>query len=72
MSYTLVREMAATGARIRVPLAVMRRMLGLSKQPYYQSLKQPLSAREIKEAHLIGVLWEFRAYDEEGRYRVSC
>lgn len=62
--------MAATGARIRVPVAVTCRVLGFSKQAYYQWLKQPLSAREIEEAHLIGVLWELHADDEEGGYRV--
>lgn len=39
----LVREMAATGAPIRVPVAVALRVLGLSRQGYYQWLKDPVS-----------------------------
>lgn len=62
--------MAAPGACIRVPVAVACRVLGFSKQAYYRWLRQPVSAREIDEAHLIGVLWELHADDEEGGYRV--
>jgi len=35
--------MAATGARVRVPVAVACRVLGFSEQAYYQWLKQPMS-----------------------------
>lgn len=70
MIYPLVREMAATGARVRVPVAVACRVLGFTKQAYYQWLKQPVSAREIEEAHLVRVLWELHENDEEGGYRV--
>ena len=58
MIYPLVREMAATGARVRVPVAVACRVLGFSEQAYYQWVKSPRSAREIEEEHLIGVLRE--------------
>lgn len=68
--YPLVREMAAPGAPIRVPVAVACRVLGFSKQAYYQWLQRPLSAREIEEEHLISVLRELHADDPEGGYRV--
>ena len=69
MMYPLVQELAATGARIRVPVAVTCRVLGFSEQAYYQWLKQPRSAREIEEAHLIGVLRELHEDDPEFGYR---
>lgn len=62
--------MAATGAPISVPVAVACRVLGFSKQEYYQWLKNPVSAREREERHLIGVLRRLHDDDEEGRYRV--
>ena len=68
--YPLVREMAATGARVRVPVAVACRVLGFSEQAYYQWLKQPVSAREVEEEHLIRVLRQLHAEDPEGGYRV--
>lgn len=68
--YPLVREMAATGARVRVPIAVACRVLGFSEQAYYQWLKQPVSAREVEEEHLIRVLRQLHAEDPEGGYRV--
>lgn len=68
--YPLVREMAATGARVRVPVAVTCRVLGFSEQAYYQWLKQPVSAREAEEQHLIRVLWKLHEDDLEGGYRV--
>lgn len=70
MIYPLVREMAAAGAPIRVPVVVACRVLGFSPQAYYQWLKQPLSAREEEEAHLIRVLRELHEEDPEGGYRV--
>ena len=70
MIYPLVREMAAPGARVRVPVAVTCRVLGFSEQAYYRWLKQPVSAREAEEQHLIGVLRELHEDDLEGGYRV--
>lgn len=37
MIYPLVKEMAAVGARVRVPVAVACRILGFSKQGYLSS-----------------------------------
>ena len=70
MIYPLVREMAAPGARVRVPVAVTCRVLGFSEQAYYRWLKQPVSAREAEEQHLIGVLRELHDDDLEGGYWV--
>jgi transposase InsO family protein len=62
--------MAATGAPIRVPVTVACRVLGFSKQAYYQWLKQPVSAREREQRHLIEVLRRLHDNDQEGGYRV--
>ena len=56
MIYPLVKEMAAVGAPVRVPVAVACRVLGFSKQGYYKWLKQPVSAREAEERELIAVV----------------
>lgn len=70
MMYPLVQELAAIGARVRVPVAVTCRVLGFSEQGYYQWLRRPRSVREIEEEHLISVLRELHAEDPEGGYRV--
>ena len=70
MIYPLVQEMAAPGARVRVPVVVACRVLGFSPQAYYQWLKQPVSTREAEEQHLIGVLQKLHEDDPEGGYRV--
>lgn len=70
MIYPLVREMAAAGAPVRVPVAVACRVLGVTEQAYCKWRKQPVSAREVEEAHLIGVFSELHEDDPEGGYRV--
>ena len=70
MIYPLVQELAAPGARVRVPVAVACRVLGFSEQGYYQWLRSPRSAREAEEAHLIEVLRRLHEDDPEGGYRV--
>ena len=70
MIYPLVKEMAAVGATVRVPVAVACRVLGFSKQGYYKWLKQPVSAREAEERELIDVLHQLHDDDPEGGYRV--
>ena len=55
----LVREMAAAGAPIRVPVAVACRVLGLSRQgvlPVAEGPRQP--AGDWDDAHLINVVLE--------------
>ena len=61
--------MAATGARIRVPVAVACRVLGLSTQGYYKWLKDPVSQRDWDDAHLIDVLYELHGDDATLGYR---
>jgi len=68
--FPLVREMADPAAPVRVPVAVACRVLGFSQQAYYKWRRQPVSAREAEEQHLIGVLRELHAEDPEGGYRV--
>ena len=61
--------MAATGAQIRVPVAVACRVLGLSTAGYYKWLKDPVSQREWDDAHLIDVLYELHGGDATLGYR---
>jgi transposase InsO family protein len=44
--------MAATGAPIRVPVAVTCRVLKIAKQPFYRWLKAPVSTRDWDDAQL--------------------
>jgi transposase InsO family protein len=61
--------MAATGARIRVPVVVACRVLGLSTQGYYQWLKNPVSQRDWDDAHLIDAARDIHADDPGYGYR---
>jgi putative transposase len=61
--------MAAAGARIRVPVAVACRVLGLTTQGYYKWLKNPVSQRDWDDAHLIDVLYEIHQDDATLGYR---
>ena len=55
--FPLVREMAATGARIRVPVAVACRVLGLSTAGVLQVAgKDPVCQRDWDDAHAIDSL----------------
>ncbi len=67
--FPLVREMAATGAPIRVPVAVACRVLGLSTPGYYKWLKDPVCHRDWDDAHLIDVLYDLHADDATLGYR---
>jgi transposase InsO family protein len=53
MIYPLVRELAAAGAPVRVPVAVTCRVLKIAKQPYYRWLANPVPDRDWDDAHLI-------------------
>ena len=55
--------MAATGAPIRVPVAVACRLLGLSTQGYYKWLRSPVSQRDWDDAHAIDQLREIHDDD---------
>ena len=61
--------MAAAGARIRVPVAVACRVLGLSTQGYYKWLKAPVSQRDWDDAHVINALHEIHQDDPTLGYR---
>lgn len=67
--FPLVQEMAAKDAPIRVPVVVACRVLGFSRQAYYQWVKQPVSKREADDQHLIQVLRQLHAEDPEFGYR---
>ncbi|WP_460820438.1 IS3 family transposase [Nocardioides korecus] len=67
--FPLVREMAATRAPIRVPVAVACRVLKLSTQGYYKWLKDPISQRDWDDAHVIDALHELHADDATLGYR---
>jgi len=69
MIYPLVREMAAAGARIRVPVAVACRVLGFSTQGYYKWLKEPVSRRDRADASVINRLVEIHEDDPTLGYR---
>ncbi|MFS3130854.1 IS3 family transposase [Nocardioides sp. Bht2] len=68
--FPLVQEMAAIGARIRVPIAVACRVLGLSTQGYYKWLKNPICQRDYDDAHLINQLHDLHADDATLGYRL--
>jgi len=61
--------MAAASTRIRVPVAVACRVLGLSTQGYYQWAKNPLCQRDWDDAHLIDAALDIHADDPGYGYR---
>lgn len=67
--FPLVYELAAAGARIRVPVAVTCRVLGFSKQAYYQWRNSPVSQRDWNEAHLVNAAREVHRDDPGFGYR---
>ncbi len=69
MMYPLVRELAATDAPLRVPVAVTCRVLGLACQPYYRWLAQPVTDAEITEAYRANALFDAHRDDPEFGYR---
>ena len=58
--YPLVRELAAAGARVRVPVAVTCRVLKLARQPYYRWLAAPVTDAELVEAYRAKVKISFK------------
>jgi putative transposase len=50
MIFPLVRELAAAGAPVRVPVAVTCRVLGFSRQAYYAWLADPVCAGDLVDA----------------------
>ncbi|MEO7259845.1 MAG: IS3 family transposase [Jatrophihabitantaceae bacterium] len=69
MSYPLVRDLAAKPAPVRVPVAVTCRVLGFSKQAYYQWLRTPVSDRDIADAYLTNAAVDAHREDPAFGYR---
>jgi transposase InsO family protein len=69
MIYPLVRELAAAGARVRVPVAVTCRVLGLARQPYYRWLAAPVATADLIAAHRANALFDAHRDDPEFGYR---
>ncbi|MGW4490351.1 IS3 family transposase [Amycolatopsis sp. NPDC004368] len=67
--FPLVRDLAAAGARVRVPVAVTCRVLGISRQAYYQWQSSPVCQRDWDDAHLIDAALEIHADDPADGYR---
>ncbi|NBH09088.1 IS3 family transposase [Amycolatopsis sp. SID8362] len=63
IAFPLVRELAAAGAPVRVPVAVTCRVLGFSRQAYYQWCSAPVSQRDWDDAQLINAALEIHADD---------
>ena len=70
MIYPLVRELAATSAPIKVPVAVTCRVLKIAKQPYYRWLRSPLSDRDWEEAQLVNAAVDAHAEAPTFGYRL--
>jgi len=68
--FPLVRELAAADAPSRVSVAVACRVLGFSKQAYYQWLRSPISDRDWEEAHLINAALDVWGEDPCQGYRL--
>ncbi|GEM_PF-5441284 len=59
MMFPLVRDLAAVG----VPVVVACRVLGFSKQAFYQWVANPVSARDWQEAFLLSAAYDIHADD---------
>jgi len=69
MIYPLVRELAAAGARVRVPVAVTCRVLKIARQPYYRWLAAPVTTAELEAAYRANALHDAHCDDPEFGYR---
>jgi len=65
MRYPLVLDLAAD----RIPVAVTCRVLGFSKQAFYQWCRNPVSQRDWDEAHLINAALDIHRDDPAFGYR---
>ena len=70
MMYPLVRELAATGAPVRVPVAVTCRVLNLARAPYYRWLAAPVTATELAAAYRANALFDAHRDDPEFGHRL--
>ncbi len=67
--YPLVRELAAAGAPVRVPVAVTCRVLKIARQPYYRWLAQPVTDTQLRQAYRADALFDAHRADPEFGYR---
>ena len=65
-----MRELAAAGAPIRVPVAVTCRVLKLHRQHYYAWLASPVTDAELVEAYLSDAIFDAHREDPEFGYRL--
>jgi transposase InsO family protein len=70
MIYPLVRDLAAAGALVRVPVAVTCRVLKIARQPYYRWLADPVTDAEWVEAHRANALFDAHREDLEFGHRL--
>jgi len=63
-------RIAAKTAPVRVPVAVTYRVLGFSKQAFYQWRKQPVTQRDRDDAALINAALDVHHDDPEFGYRL--
>jgi len=66
MMYPLVLDLADAG----IPVAVTCRVLGFSKQAFYQWRATPVSDRDVQEAYLINVAYDIHTDDPEFGHRL--
>src|SRR5690606_41498255 len=66
MSYPLVRDLAAEGIPVRLTCGV----LGHSRQAYYAWAANPVSDRDLEDAHLTNALFDAHGDDPEFGYRL--
>jgi putative transposase len=64
--FPLVRDLAAAG----VPVAVTCRVLGFSKQAFYQWSGNPVSERDWQEATLLNAAYDIHGDDPSIRAQV--
>lgn len=70
MMYPLVRDLAAKGAPLRVPITVACRVLGFSPQAFHKWVKNPVSDRDWDQAHLTNAAFDAHADDPAFGYRL--
>jgi len=70
MIYPLVRDLAAAGALVRVPVAVTCRVLKIARQPYCRWLVAPVTDADWLEAHRANALFDAPREDLEFGHRL--
>ncbi len=68
--YPLVKELAAAGAPMRVPVAVSCRVLKLHRQHYFAWLSCPVADAEYEEAYVANAIFDAHREDSEFGYRL--